>query len=166
MHVFGPSIRQDQAFGVRMSAYLDAHKIAQFALAPIGRGHDIGNALDGGVVAGQMGQNAANYVFAVEGEVMRDEERAGYRALIGANADDVSRVEIAENVLTDRLQSRRFHEHKQAPLGGQIGAQNGGSEPLSQLIESGACDHLKVPSIGRSPPVWPLARRPASGNGA
>ena len=54
-----------------------------------------------GLLGGQVGQHAAEQVVAVEGEIVRDEELAGVRPVVRADADDVAGVEVAEDVLAD-----------------------------------------------------------------
>ena len=99
MHAVGPAVGQHQPFQVAVAHRLDADQVADFALGPVRAGHDVGDAVHLRIVGGQVGEHAAEQVVAVEGEVVRDEELAGVRPVVQADADDVAGIQVAEDVL-------------------------------------------------------------------
>ncbi len=141
MLAFGPAVGQHQPLQVGVAHRLDAHQVAHFALGPIGGRHHLRDAVHLRVIGRQLGEHAAEQVVAVEGEIVRDQELAGKRPVIRADADDVAGIQVAENVLADGLHGRAVHEDEQAAVAGQVGAMDGWTELRLELLESFASDH-------------------------
>ena len=115
-----------------------------------------------GLSAGRCTSTLHEQVVAVEGEVVRDEELAGERPVIRADADDVAGVEIAEEVPADVLDGGRLDVDEQAPVAGQVGPLDGGAELLLQLVQSFASDHGLGVRAGSTAAA--VGRRRASGS--
>ena len=161
-----PAVRQHEPLGIGMPVQLDAYEVAQFPLGPIRRRHDFRDAVHLGIVGGNLSQDAAQQMIAVEGEIVRDQERAGERTVIRADADDVAGVEIAENILTNFLQRGRLHENEDAAVRGQVGPEDGGAErppSIGRVFRARSCQCPSGPRVSRAAE---LARRRASGNNA
>ena len=135
MHTVGPTVRENQPLRITMSHRLDADEVAKLALGPIRRGHYIGDAVHLRMLGRQMRENAAQQVSAVEGEVVRNHELAGERPVIRADADNVAGVEVAEEILANRLERGWLDEDEQATLARQVGPLDGGTESSLQLSQ-------------------------------
>src|SRR5690348_13946473 len=72
---------------------------------------------------------------------MGDHEAAGEWPIVGADADHVARIQVAEDVLTYFLHGCRLHPHEQLAVAGQVGAQDGALELFSQLVEPFTRNH-------------------------
>jgi hypothetical protein len=73
-------------------------------------------------------------VFVIEGEIVSDEEVAGVRAVIGADADDVTGVEVAEEESRDIEDGDRIDGDEEAVIGGDIGAEHARAELILEQV--------------------------------
>jgi hypothetical protein len=120
---------------------LDADEVAHLAFGPARGRHHLGDAVDPRGVRRQVDEHAAEHVVAVEGEVVRDDKRAGIRAVVGPEADHVAGVEVAEEVLADAFHRGRLDEDEQAVVAGQVRPLDGGAKLFPQLFQPAAARH-------------------------
>lgn len=114
MGIVGPAIGENEAFGFRMTDGVDADEIAEFPFGPGGAGDGGRDADDGGIVLGEVDQDGAEKMVLIEREGMDDEKVAGVRAVIGPDADDVTGIQITEEVLAHIANCRGFNGEEQA----------------------------------------------------
>lgn len=70
----------------------------------------------------------------IESEIVSDEELAGVRAVIGADADDVTRVEVAEEELGDIEDGSRIDGEEESVIGWDVGAEHARAELILEQV--------------------------------
>jgi hypothetical protein len=145
VNILRPAVWQDQPLKIAMTNRLNSNQVAHLSFRPTRRRHHVRNAVDLGMIRRQVRQDAAEQMFFVECEVMGNEILAGKRPVIAADADNVSGIELAEDVLADKSDYRGIDVHEEARVTGQISALDQRAEPLLELLEHFSRKHINVP---------------------
>ena len=141
MNAVRPAVRQDQALGVGVAHRLDPHQVAELALGPVGGRHDVGDAVHARRTAGQVGHDTAEHLLPVEGEVVRHQELAGDGAIVQADADDVPRVQVAEDIPAHLPKGLRLYVQEQPAVLRHVRPLDDRREALRDPFQHDVCRH-------------------------
>ena len=133
--VVRPAVGQHKSLWVDHAFGRDADQVAHLALRPPGRRNHFGDARENRIVGRHGHDEAEKHVFAVEGEIVRNQVAARGVAVVDPDADAVARVEIAEHEARDVAQRLAAHVHDEPVVLRDIGADDRFGETVVEFME-------------------------------